>query len=128
MPYLYYAIRINIYGNQHCPEHLKATFPKFTDFWKVLVGSLVTQIIRFVVHTIMPAVYMPIAKGDDEATRNKYTRKACEHTFRAIYFAGSAYWGWSVLHESEYLYEWLGGPPGGELLNMKLESIFFVYD
>lgn len=129
MPYLYYAVRVNLYGNAHQPAESKTRFPKFTDFWKVLVGSCVTQIIRFVVHKVMPTVYMRVAKGDDEATRAKYTYKACEHTFRAIYFAGSAYWGWTVLHEQDYLYESLGGPPGGDLLkNMKVESIFYDYD
>ena len=75
----------------------------------------------------MPGVYTQIAKGDDEETRKKYTYKACEHTYRAIYFAGATYWGFSVLKDSPYLYESLGGPPGGDLLKMRINNIFLDY-
>ena len=128
VPYIYYAIQINIYGNKHLPANHLTPFPKFTDAWRVLVGAFVTQIVRFIVHKVMPGVYAPLAKGDDEDTKRRYTYKACEHTYRAIYFASSAYWGWYVLKDSPYLYESLGGPPGGDLLKMKLDDFFLVYD
>ena len=66
----------------------------------------------------MPGVYTLIAKGDDEETRKKYTYKACEHTYRGIYFVGATYWGWYVLKDSPYLWPALGGPTDGDLLKM----------
>ena len=42
IPYIYYAIRINIYGNQHQAPNPTTPFPKFTDAWRVLVGAMAT--------------------------------------------------------------------------------------
>ena len=40
IPEIYYSIQINIYGNKHKPEGYK--FASFSDYWKVLVGAVVT--------------------------------------------------------------------------------------
>ena len=116
IPYLYYTILINNYGNAHAPEGYN--FPNFKDFWKVILGAVVTQTVRGICHFFMPSIYILIAKGDDEATRQKYALKATEHTYRVIYFSAAAYWGWNCLKDSPYLYESLGGPVGGDLLAM----------
>ena len=102
VPYLYYAVQINLYGVANAPKDFN--FPNLTEFWKVIVGACATQALRFVVHSVMPGIFAPVVKGDDEKTKAKYVKKACEHTFRTIYFACSAYWGWSLLKDSSYLY------------------------
>lgn len=76
----------------------------------------------------MPCVFAPIVKGDDEKTRKWYIKKSCKHFNLTLYFLVSAYWGWYVLHDSPYLYEWLGGPPGGDLQKLNLDTIFIDYD
>jgi len=128
IPYIYYAIQINLYGNRHQAANPSTPFPKFSDAWRVLVGAMVTQTVRFIVHRTMYGLYSKIAKGADAETRKRYTTKACEHTFRTIYFSISAYWGWYVLKDSPFLYQSLGGPPGGDLLKMKIDDFFLDYD
>ena len=127
VPYCYYAVKVNIYGQENQPANLTTPFPKFTEFWQVLLGAFVTQTIRFVVHKTMPGFFAPIAKGDDEESRKRYTVKACEHTYRGIYFTGATIWGWYVLKDSPYLYESLGGPPGGDLLKMRIDTVILDY-
>ena len=128
VPYLYYAISINLYANKNDPGGRRTPFPKFTDFWKVIVGAIVTQIVRVIIHNIMPGVFALYVKGDDEKTRQWYIRKSCKHFHLTLYFFCSAYWGWYVLRDCPYLYERLGGPPGGDLLKMKLDTIYWDYD
>ena len=102
--------------------------PKFTAFWLVVLSALVLQTLRFIVCKTMPGVFASIAKGDDEESRRRYTIKACEHFYRGIYFTGATIWGWYVLKDSPYLYESLGGPPGGDLLKMRVNSFFLEYN
>ena len=86
-----------------------------------IVGAIVTQSYRGIIHMIMPAVFYPITKGgDDEAERKKYTYKATEHFFRGTYFLASAVWGWTVLKDSHYLPTSLGGPSDADLMSFKL--------
>ena len=42
VPYIYYAIKVNIYGQENQPANLTTPFPKFTEFWQVLLGAIVT--------------------------------------------------------------------------------------
>ena len=39
VPYIYYAMWINSYGNEHAPAGFK--FTAYTDLWKTLVGGTV---------------------------------------------------------------------------------------
>lgn len=76
----------------------------------------------------MPAFYGPIAKGSDPATKIKYTYKACEHTYRAIYFFCSAVWGWYILRDCAFVPWSLGGPVDGDLLKMSFNKTIYVFN
>ena len=45
LPYVYWGIKINIYLIQHPKEGF--TFVQIRDFWKVVVGALVTQFVKY---------------------------------------------------------------------------------
>ena len=127
IPYVYYAIKINNYISEHAPDGYR--YARFSDTYRIFIGALATQFVRFLVHQIMPAIYGPIAKGSDPATKIKYTYKACEHTYRAIYFLLSAIWGWYILRDCPFVPWSLGGPKDGDILKMGFErTIYFVND
>ena len=84
--------------------------------------------LRFVIHTVFYSTFLQVAKGDDEKTRMKYAKKSCEHLFRTIYFFSAAYWGWYILHTKDILYEGLGGPKGGTLMNVVKNGAPSVFD
>ena len=93
----------------------------------MLVGAAVTQTVRFICHWITPSLFIHIAKGDDEATRQTYSVKAAEFTFRTIYFSFAMYWGWYSMKDSKVLVAGLGGPIDGEFWSYKWSTIFGNY-
>ena len=122
VPYIYYAVTINAYLRDNAPADYR--FVTFDQFWKTVVGAIATQMLRFACHATLPSFFSRYSKGEDDETKRKYTLKACEHTYRAIYFSLSAFWGWSVLKDSPYLFQSLGGPAGGDLTKMALDTLY----
>ena len=96
------------------PQELEGV-PQLKDFYKTLIGVAVTQGSRIFIGLVFYTPFLQIAKGDDEATRQSYARKCCEYLFKFIYFTTSAYWGWSIMNNKDYLYQELGGPKGGSV-------------
>ena len=94
-PYIYYATMVNIKGSANVPEGTK--FSSFNDYWKVLVSAVATQVVRNICYFFGYNFYHPKAKGDSADDQHKYTMKACEFTFRTIYFTVAAIWGYNVL-------------------------------
>ena len=80
------------------------------------------------IYTVCYSSFYLVAKGDDEATRIKYAKKCCEHLFRTIYFAIAAFWGWYLLRDNKILYEGLGGPKDGTLMNVLLNGAPSILD
>ena len=78
--------------------------PQLKDFYKTLIGVAVTQGSKYIIGLVFYKPFLKIAKGDDEATRQSYARKCCEYLFKHIYFTTSAYWGWSIMNNKDYLY------------------------
>ena len=70
MPYIYYAVMVNIKGSANAPKDYK--FPDFRDYWKVLVGAAVTQVVRSFMYYFGYNIFFPVAKGEGEE-RVKYT-------------------------------------------------------
>ena len=69
---------------------------------------------------LMKKIFYPLAyaiskEQKDEDLRVKYAHKACHKLFSTTYFLFAAFWGWSILKDSEYLPWYLGGPANGSL-------------
>lgn len=126
IPYIYYALQINAYLRENAPQDY--SYVGFNQAWKPIAGALATQCLRYLCHSTLPSFFSKISKGADQETRQKYTYKACEHTFRTIYFALAAIWGWAVLKDSPYLFQSLGGPAGGDLLKMRMDTFYLPND
>ena len=129
IPYYYYTVQINAYGQANKPEGYY--MPQYTDLWKTAVGAIVTQAVRQLIHLVCyPFTYRICKiqdKDNDEVGRVVYATKACEKLFNFTYFTLSTYWGWSVLRTNEMLPWYLGGPSDAEFGKTPVTTVFMVY-
>ena len=103
IPYYYYAIRINTFGQQNKPEGFELT--SLQDFWKTLVGAAVCHIVKEAIYFLFMPTMIRLSKfqdvkDDDEAMKlaqYKYAQKGCSCLYGFVYFSVSATWGWAVL-------------------------------
>ena len=64
-PLLYYSIQINQYGHSNKPEGL--FFPSFTDYWRVLVGIVVSIGLHdLFVYSLTPLFKLITEKTDED--------------------------------------------------------------
>ena len=112
LPYYYYAVNINAFGQANKPEGYH--MPQYSELWKTAVGAVVCQAVRQIIYLAFYPVFYRLCKiqekDDDEEGRVAYTNKACEQLYGFIYFSCSSYWGWYVLRDSSMLPWFLGGP------------------
>ena len=62
-------------------------FPQLADFWKSMVGALVTQAVKMVTMKLLYPLFemVPKAKAkDDPVLRRKYATKACEYGYGTL--------------------------------------------
>ena len=126
IPFTYYAILINLYGSANAPEGYR--FVKLSDFWRTLVGGAITIVIKKICFFILPHIYRPIAKGETEEHKDRYCKKAADHSFRFVYFTFATIWGWSLMKEFPYLPPSIGGPDNGTFFNLKMDTIYLEYN
>ena len=56
MPYIYYAVWINAFGQENKPEGYH--MPQYSELWKTLVGAVVSQAVRQITYLIFyPLAY-----------------------------------------------------------------------
>jgi tetrahydromethanopterin S-methyltransferase subunit D len=80
IPYMYYAVQINIYGTANAPEGFH--FPQITEFYKTLIGAAVCQIVRIITrYCVYDWCYSNAKVQDNEATRKNYAEKASKKAF-----------------------------------------------
>ena len=126
VPYIYYAMSINIYGQNNKPKGYY--MPGLWELWMTLVGAAVCTVARYLVFNCLYATFYRISKEqNDEQLRNKYAYKACDKLYRSIYFICSSFWGWYVLKDTAWLPWYLGGCAGGDYRNINMSTVFEVY-
>ena len=99
VPYIYYAVQINAFGQANKPEGYH--MPRYDELSKTLVGAIVLNVIRVVIFHWMlgPLFYRYSKVQDDEEERVRYARKASECFWSTTYFIASVYWGWSIMKD-----------------------------
>lgn len=123
MPYTYYAVKINIYGQAHKPEGF--LFPSIKDYWRIVVGAGVTQALQKLFMYFLVPVFELVAKvKDDPESRRRYAHKAARTAWGVVYFTTSATWGYMVLRDTNWLPWWMGGPPDGSINNLFVDPPF----
>ena len=126
VPYIYYTLLINDYGQKHKPEGY--VMPQYSELWKTLVGAVVCQVVRLTVYQLFYPTFYRISKvQDDEELRVRYANKAADKLWGIIYFTVSSCWGWYVLKDLSILPWYLGGPADGSISNISLNTIFSKY-
>lgn len=92
------------------------------------MSACVNHLVYQVIMTGMQPFFLPLMKGDDDQTREKYAKKCSEQVYFILYFTFASAYGWWVLKDSEFLYPILGGPSGGGLHRMNEVSVFASHE
>ena len=98
----------------------------YKDVWMTGVGALsfmmMSEMINCICHPIFSRII--VNKGDDYAWDRK-VRKACENAVGFCYFSISTFWGYSMMKQSKWLPQGLGGEhPEGSIQGSK--DLMFV--
>ena len=84
-------------------------YPHITEFWRVLVGAIVTQIAKYIIAKLAYPYCYKVAKGKDEELKVKYANKAAEYVFQTVQYTICTYWGYQELKDTDYLPWFMGG-------------------
>ena len=108
VPFLYYANMIYNWCHENKPAGYK--YPEYKQLWMTGVGALSFGLMKEIIDCISYPIFSRIVanKGDDYAWERK-VRKACENLVGFCYFSLSTFWGWSMMKESLWLPNFLGG-------------------
>ena len=126
-PYIYYSVLMNAWGRANAPAGYH--IPLYSELWKVAAGAAIFYAFRKLFYWAFYPMFYRLAKvRDDEELNVKYARKACDQFSYTCYFIVSAFWGWSVLKDTDVLPWYLGGMKNGEYENIRMDTIFVNYD
>ena len=127
VPYTVMALKINAFGVANEPEGFH--MPALYDFWRVLVGTVVTLIANYSFEFFLLPVWLKLdlKGGDDAELRMKYGLKSARCTYQTLYFTISTIWGYVVLKDTDWLPWWMGGMNNGNVDNMFKNNPFTPY-
>ena len=80
VPFLYYSVIINAYGQKNQPDGF--AFPHIFDFWRTLAYAAICSLLKMIVMKTTQPFFRTIAKVKTEKElQEKYSRKASEYLF-----------------------------------------------
>ena len=80
IPYIYFSIRVNAYGQKNKPEGFY--FPEYSELYKTAIGAIVCLIFQNLIRMLSLNFFKSIAKKqDDEFIQHEYAEKAAKKLY-----------------------------------------------
>ena len=108
VPYLYYASFVYNYGQEHQPEGFN--FPHISEFWRTIVGAVVSQSAKRLVQKLLVPSFYKVAKvKTTEEIQIKYAKRATENFYQVLQLSIVSVWGYYVLKDTKFMPWFMGG-------------------
>ena len=85
-------------------------FPEYSDLKYVIGFAVLYQSIEHVITSFVRPIYTPLVKcQNDPAARERYVKKSCESTGKALVYLIHLVWGACILYDTDYVPAFLLG-------------------